>query len=129
MVLSEQEKKERIEKLNKKWYVTASKSYDEEGTIENFIYPLLEALSWNLATDLKTQVNRIDLVLYFENKPYIGIEAKSLSYGPLEENKRGVSFNKDRLLKNCREICIKYAVVSRYIETLVFEVESGKKVD
>ena len=90
--------------LNKKWYITAAKSHDEEGTIQDFIYPLLEALGWNLVTDLKTEVNRIDLVLYSENRPYIGIEAKSLSYGPLEETKRGVGFNRERLLKNCREI-------------------------
>jgi hypothetical protein len=128
MNLTEKQKKEKIAEINSKWYKTAAKHHDEESTIRNFIYPFLEALGWNLALDLKREVNDIDCVLYFENRPYIGIEAKSLSYGVLEESKSGVNFNKERLLKKCREIGARYAVISRYIETIVFKVEDGSKI-
>ena len=128
MSLDEKSRIEKIRELNNKWFATRAKDHDEESVIENFICPLLEILGWNLSRDLKREVNRIDCVLYLENKPYIGIEAKSFSHGVIDENKRGVIFNKDRLIKNCREICITWAVITRYIETIVYRVDNGEKV-
>lgn len=128
MSLDEKSKIEKIRELNSKWYVTRAKDHDERSVIENFICPLLEILGWNLSRDLKREVNHIDCVLYLENRPYIGIEAKSFFYGAIDENKRGVIFNKDRLIKNCREICITWAVITRYKETIVYRVDNGKKV-
>ena len=111
---SEEEKKIKIKEINKKWYKTSAKEHDEESVIQDFIYPLLEALGWNLSTDLKREVNNIDCVLYLNSKPPIGIEAKSFAYGVLDEKKDRVTYNKNRLLQNCSEICAFYAVISRY---------------
>ena len=122
------EAKKRIGEINEKWYRTAAKDHDEESTIREFIYPLLEALGWNLATDLKREVNNIDCVLYLKNKPYIGIEVKSLSYGVLDEKKDSVIFNRNRLLENCHNIGAKWAVLSRYVETIVYDVKNGEEI-
>lgn len=128
MSSSEDCMREKIREINNKLSKTTAKNHDEESVIRSFICPLLEALGWNAATDLKREVNDIDCVLYLKNRPYIGIEAKSFSYGVLDEGKSGVIFNRDRLLKNCREICAKWAVLSRYKETIIYEVENGGKV-
>jgi hypothetical protein len=125
---NEVDKRKRISEINEKWYRTAAKNHDEESTIREFIYPLLEALGWNLATDLKREVNNIDCVLYLENKPHIGIEAKSLSYGVLDEKKDGVIFNRNRLLENCHNIGVKWAILSRYAETIIYNVKNGEKI-
>ncbi len=77
---------------------------------------------------MKREVNNIDCVLYLENKPYIGIEAKSLSFGVLGEEKDIVIFNRNRLLENCRNIGVKWAVLSRYVETIIYDVKNGKKI-
>ena len=122
------EAKKRIGEINEKWYRTAAKDHDEESTIREFIYPLLEALGWNLATDLKREVNNIDCVPYLKNKPYIGIEVKSLSYGVLDEKKDSVIFNRNRLLENCHNIGAKWAVLSRYVETIVYDVKNGEEI-
>lgn len=125
---SEVGKRKRIGEINEKWCRTAAKDHDEESTIREFIYPLLEALGWNLTTDLKREVNNIDCVLYLEDKPHIGIEAKSLSYGVLDEKKDSVIFNRNRLLENCRNIGAKWAVLSRYVETIIYDVKNGEKI-
>lgn len=125
---SETYRRKRIREINERWYRTPARSQDEESTIQSFIYALLEALGWNLATDLKREVNNIDCVLYSENKPHIGIEAKSLSYGVLDEKKDNVVFNRNRLLENCRNIGAKWAVLSRYKETIIYEVKTGEKI-
>jgi len=123
---------EKIREINKVWYNTANYQHDEESTKIHFIYPLFEALGWNLTTDMKKEINRIDCVLYWNNKPYIGVEAKSLRTRLIEEDtekeKYNTTFNKNRLLNNCRNIGIKWAVVTSYVETLVFDVENEKKV-
>ena len=125
---SEVDRRKRINEINEKWHRTAAKNHDEDSTIREFIYPLLEALGWNLATDLKREVNNIDCVLYLDNRPYIGIEVKSLSYGVLDEKKDNVIFNRNRLLENCRNIGIKWAVLSRYMETIIYDVKNGEKI-
>ena len=118
----------RISEINEKWYGTPAKSQDEESTIQGFICPLLEALGWDSRTDLRREVNDIDCVFYFENRPHIGIETKSLSWGTLDESKENVKFNRDRLLKNCRNIGAKWAVLTRYIETIIYKVETGERI-
>jgi predicted type IV restriction endonuclease len=129
MCLSDGEIKEKISEINKEWNQATAKRYDEESVIRHFIYPLLGALGWDVKTELQRGVNRIDCVLYLENRPYIGMEAKSLGYGVLSEDKGGVKFNKDRLLKNCRQIGgVRWAVISRYKETIIYNAENGEKI-
>lgn len=124
----ETDQRKRISMINEKWDRTAAKDHNEKSTIRGFMYPFLEALGWNLTTDLKREVNNIDCVLYLDDKPYIGIEVKALSCGVLDEKKDSVIFNRNRLLENCRNIGVKWAVLSRFVETIIYDVKNGEKI-
>ena len=105
-------------------------------TITKLIHPLLKALGWNILDfdDVQEEVfakpsgkdRHIDLVLYSKGKPYIGMEIKSLSKGPV--NKEAKDYLIQDLLEKSRYLGVRYAVLTRFVETLILDPKSGKRL-
>ena len=71
----------------------------------------------------------IDLVLYSRGKPYIGMEIKSLSYGPVnDETKDAVKYWIQELLRKSRYLGARYAVLTRFNETIILDSKTGSKM-
>ena len=111
----------------------------ERDTITKFIHPMLEAMGWNILdfNDMREEVyakpkgrdRHIDLVLYSKGKPYIGIEIKSLSYGSIkDETKDNVRYILHELLQKSQYLGVKYAILTRFAETLIFDPKTGNKL-
>lgn len=99
--------------------------YSEQDTATKFIKPLIEALGWNLLSmqEVREEVEHCDCVLYFEGKPYIIFEFKPLDFGGLD----GVDFS--GLIDKSKALGAKYAVVTRFKETIIYKSETGEKVE
>jgi len=100
---------------------------------------MLKALGWNILdlNEMREEVlaqpggkdRHIDLVLYSKGKPYIGMEIKGLSKGPInEESKEAVQYWIQKLLEKSRYLNVKYAVLTRFIETIILDPKSAKKL-
>jgi hypothetical protein len=98
------------------------------------------ALGWNLLdfdqvreevlviTDQKEK--HMDLVLYSENKPYVGIEVKSLSYGSILNQaedgiKESVAHLIEDLLTKSKRLNVKYGVLTRFAETIIVDPKTA----
>jgi hypothetical protein len=114
-------------------------SCSERDTLTKFIHPALVAFGWDVRdfNDMREEIlakpegkgRLLDIVLYTKGKPYIGIEVKSLSYGPIiDETKENVRYLLRELLQKSRYLCVKYAVLTRFAETLIFDPETGNKL-
>lgn len=116
----------------------------EADTKTKFIHPMLSALGWDILNFNETReevacgessLNRADIVLYLQEPnafalapTHAVIEVKSLSYGSIgDEAKASFNSNKEKLLKQARYFESKYAVLTRFAETLVFNTETGGK--
>jgi hypothetical protein len=97
-----------------------ARDYSEQDTATKFIKPLIEALGWNLLNmnEVREEVEHCDCVLYFEEKPYIIFEFKPLDFASL----RRVDFS--GLLDKSKALGAKYAVVTRFKETIIYESET-----
>jgi len=131
--------KKQIEVLCRRCQETRWTSTPERDTTTKFIHPLLEALGWNIRdlNEMREEVSakpsgkdrRIDLVLYLKREPYIGMEIKGLSWGPVnDDSKETVQYWIQKLLEKSRYLNVEYAVLTRFLETLVFDPKSGKKL-
>ena len=131
--------KKQIEIIYQRCVRTKWTQCSERDTITKFIHPLLKALGWNILdfNDMQEEVlakpsgkdRHIDLVLRSKGKPYIGIEIKSLSKGPInDEAKDNVRYWIQELLEKSRYLEVKYAILTRFAETLILDPKSGKKL-
>lgn len=111
----------------------------EKDTITKFIHPMLKTLGWNILdfNEMREEVFakpkwrdlHIDLVLYSKGKPYIGIEIKSLSYGSIkDETKDNVRHLLNELLQKSQYLDARYAILTRFAETLIFDPKTGNKL-
>jgi len=136
---SKENAKEQIDVLCKRCQETRWTSTREKDTITKLIHPMLKALGWNILdlNEMQEEVfaqpggkdRHIDLVLYLQGKPYIGMEIKGLSKGPInQESKEAVQYWIQNLLEKSRYLNVKYAVLTRFIETLIFDPKSSKKL-
>ena len=136
---AEEKAKKQIKVLYKRCAQTRWKECSEMDTITKFIHPLLEALGWNIQdfNDMQEEVfakpigkdRHIDLVLFSKGKPYMGMEIKSLSAGPVnDETKDDVRYWIQELLEKSRYLGVKYAILTRFAETLILDPKSGKKL-
>ena len=90
--------KKQMKVLCRRCQETRWTSTSEKDTITKFIHPLLEALGWNIRdlNEMREEVfakpsgkdRHIDLVLYLKGEPYIGMEIKGLSGGPVNEDSK-----------------------------------------
>lgn len=135
--------KEKFKKLYDRCVNTKWSSCSEQDTLTKFIHPMLEALDWNIYdfNDMREEVlakpegrdRHIDIVLYFMGKPYIGIEVKALSFGSiLHETENRVNerceYLLDDLLQKSNFLKVKYAVLTRSLETIIFNPSTSETI-
>ena len=136
---SKENAKKQIEILYQRCTQTKWGDCSERDTSTKFIHPLLTALGWNIleVNEMREEVlakprgkdRHIDLVLYLKGKPHIGIEIKSLGWGSItDEAKDAVRYWTQELLEKSRYLGVKYAVLTRFIETTIHDVGTGKRV-
>jgi hypothetical protein len=115
----------------------------EQDTLTKFIHPLLTALGWDVLNfdEVREEVhvktgakdNHMDLVLYLNKSPCVGIEVKSIAYGNLLDD-AGIHIGENvrHLLKDLeiksKQLNVKYAVLTRFVDTLVFQGDSMTQV-
>lgn len=131
---AEKEAKRELEVILQRCYQTKWTECSEKDTITKFIHPLLKALGWNILdfNEVREEVfakpsgreRHIDVVLYSKGKPYVGIEIKSLSKGPINKEAK-VQYWVQRLLEKSRFLKVKHAVLTRFYETLIFDSQTG----
>ena len=137
--LIKEKAKKQIEEICQRCYQTNWGNCSERDTSTKFICPLLEALGWNVLdfSDMQEEVlakpsgkdRHIDVVLYSKGNPYIGIEIKNLSYGPINDDiKDNVRDLVERLLEKSRYLGVRYAILTRFNETLIFDSKTGNKL-
>jgi len=136
--------KKELEPLVKRCNYWSWKYFTETDTITKFIHPMLSALGWDILNfnEMREEVacgessmNHVDIVLYLKEPnayalapTHTVIEVKSLSYGSIgDEAKASFNYLKDELLKKASYFDSKYAVLTRFAETLVFDTETGGK--
>ena len=106
-----------------------ARDYLEQDTATKFVKPMIEALGWNMLSmrEVREEVSfgekRIDCVLYSEGKPYVVFEFKSFKSGSL--HKVDVS----EFIKNAAALGAKYAVLTRFRETIIYDSETGKQIE
>jgi len=117
----------------------------EADTKTKFILPMLSAFGWDILNfnEVREEVacresslNHADIVLYLgEPNAYAlapthaVVEVKRLSYGSIgDEAKASFNSNKKKLLKQAKYFESKYAVLTRFVETLIFDTETGEKL-
>jgi len=108
----------------------SAREFSEQDTATKFIKPLMEALGWNVLSmqEVREEVyfneKFIDCVLYSEGISHVVFEFKSLGFGVLR-NKVDVS----ELIKNAKALGAKYAVITRFRETIIYNPETGEEIE
>jgi len=136
---SKEEARKQIEAICQRCAETKWGECSERDTLTKFVHPMLGILGWNILdfNDMREEVlskpsgkdRHIDLVLFSNAKPYIGMEIKSLSYGPVnDETKDAVRYYIQELLEKSRYLGAEYAILTRFNETIVFDSETGDKL-
>lgn len=118
--------------------------WSEADTKTKLIHPMLSALGWDTLNfnEVREEVacresslKRADIVLYLGVPNALAlapthavIEVKSLSYGSIGDEAK-TSFNniKKKLLVQARYFESKYAVLTRFAETLIFDTDTGER--
>lgn len=128
-----------FEKIFQRCIRTKYGNCSEGDTITKFIHPLLKAFGWDILdfNDMREEVfvkpegkeRHIDLVLYINEKPYIGMEIKSLSYGSIvDDSKEYVQILIKELREKSGHLDVQYAILARFCETIIFDPKTGKKI-
>jgi len=107
--------------------------YSEQDTATKFIKPLFEAVGWNMLDmkEMREQVpfeegkNYVDCILYFEKKSHIVLEFKPMDSGPLHDKFDDIS----KLLSIAQKFEAKYAVITRFCETIIFDPKTGDEIE
>lgn len=108
--------------------------YTEQDTATKWIKPLLTALGWNIYNvnevregvklDLSSGKQQFfDCVLYTANVPHIVIEFKRLGIGNLRNKKGSI----EKLKSNVKQTKAKYAVLTRFYETIIYDARTGEE--
>lgn len=131
--------KKNLELLLKRYLETQLPFYDysEQDTATKFIKPLLEILGWDtqdifeVKEQVKVEINDeqskfADCVLYYDRKPYIVLEIKNLGYGNLPRSLDNLLVKS--LLDQASKLNAKYAVLTRYWQTVIFDPKTGKEL-
>jgi len=118
--------------------------WSEADTKTKLIHPMLSALGWDTLdfNEVREEVacgessmTYADVVLYLgvPNAKALApthavIEVKSLSYGSIGEAKASFNSIKEKLLEQARYFESRYAVLTRFVETIVFNTNTGEKL-
>jgi len=125
-----------IEALVKKYDSSFHSEHSEQDTATKFIRPFLESLGWNIADinefreEFQTSKGILDGVVLLKGKPHIAIEYKGLRHGaaslkvPEERLK-----TQSKLLEMARDLHCRYALLTRFAQSALYDVESGKELD
>ena len=138
-MLSEIEKaKKKLELLLKRYLETELPfhDYSEQDTATKLIKPLLEILGWDTRNifEVKEQVrvkiedkdSFADCVLYYDRKPYVVLEIKDLGFGNLPRTPDSLVVK--LLIDQANGLNAKYAVLTRYWQTVIFDPKTGKEL-
>lgn len=135
------ESKQKIQQLVEDFWKKSGtySAYTEQDTATKCIKPLLEYLGWNLydlkevkegvKIDLRSSEQRFfDCVLYYQTdfdriKEYIVIEFKRLGAGFLQNKPAAIK----KLVGNAKETNAKYAVLTRFDETIIYDAKQGEE--
>jgi hypothetical protein len=114
-------------------------AYTEQDTATKWIKPLLEYLGWNLydlkevkegvKIDLRSGEQRFfDCVLYHQIdfdrlNEHIVMEFKKLGAGFLQNKLATI----EKLVGNAKETSAKYAVLTRFDETIIYDAKTGEQ--
>ena len=131
--------KKNLDHLLKRYLETQLPFYDysEQDTATKFIKPLLEILGWDthdifeVKEQVKVEISDeqskfADCVLYRDGKPYIVLEIKSLGYGNLPRSLDSLVVKS--LIDQANKLNAKYAVLTRYWQTVIFDPKTGKEL-
>lgn len=113
--------------------------FTEQDTIFHFILPTLEILGWNVH-DVKEvkqggyprdfqksrpagqrAIDKPDCVISIYGQPYINLEFKRMTEGTIDRYPHRV----EDLLRKSEYLGTKYAVLTRFNETIVYDVANG----
>ena len=134
----------KIEVLVKRYDSPDCHHYDftEQDTITNFILPFLEALGWNIFNVYEVKqrgypqnfrralppeerpLNFPDCIILLNGSPHIVIEFKGLNYGTVDRYETVVK----KLLEKAEYLGFKYAVLTRFAETVVYDGANGNQL-
>ena len=106
----------------------------EQDTATKWIKPLLNCLGWDiydiyevkegLKLDLESgQQQFFDCVLYYDNTPYIVMEFKRIGIGTLHNKASSI----EKLKRNVMQTKARYAVFTRFSETIVYDARTGQE--
>ena len=136
-LIDKETSKQKIEQLFERWnknWARSFKVYSEQDTATKWIKPLLSGLGWNIhdmdevkegvKLDLSSGEQRFfDCVLYTENKSYIVMEFKRVGIGYLHNRKSAI----ENLKSNAKQTEAKYAVFTRFYETIIYDTRTGQE--
>ena len=136
-LVSKETSRQKIAQLAKRWtenWQTSFDVYSEQDTATKWIKPLLSNLGWNIydvnevkevvKLDLSSGKQRFfDCVLYTANVPHIVIEFKRVGIGYLHNKKSSI----EKLKSNARQTEAKYAVFTRFYETIIYDARTGQE--
>lgn len=129
-----------MDRLFKKRMECSGSDFTEQDTINNFILPFLEALGWNIydvnevkqggypvsfrkAIPVESRaIDKPDCVISLKGKPYMVLEFKRLNYGTVDRYEGIV----EDVLTKAEYLKAKYAVLTRFTETLVYDGSNGR---
>lgn len=130
---SRKEAERLFERWNRSWG-RSFKVYSEQDTATKWIKPLLSCLGWNIydmdevregvKLDLSSGEQRFfDCVLYIDKTPYVVIEFKRVGIGILHNSERAI----EKLRLNAKQTKAKYAVFTRFFETIIYDARTGEE--
>ncbi len=129
----------KIEDLVKRFAQSKKADFTEQDTITNFILPFLEALGWNIfdVNEVKQRgypinyrwalpaeerpLDKPDCIILLNGTPHIVLEFKRLGYGTVDRYETIVK----KLREQAEYLNFKYAVLTRFTETVVYDGASG----
>ena len=132
----------KIKELVEKYTHSKGEDFSEKDTIAHFILPLLESLGWNIndVHEVKQEgyprnllksipiesrpMDFPDCVLSLKRNPYIVLEFKRLTYGTIDRDQRQIN----KLLAKAEILNAKYAVLTRFTETIVYDAADGTEL-
>ena len=136
-LIDKETSRRKLEELFERWSENWQRSfrvYTEQDTATKWIKPLLRGLGWNIhdmdevkegvKLDLSSGEQRFfDCVLYTDNVPYTAMEFKRVGVGYLHNRKSAIK----KLKLNAEQTGAKYAVFTRFYETIVYDARTGQE--
>jgi len=112
------------------------REHSEQDTATKFIKPFIEAFGWDTQNidEFKEEYAtptgmKLDAVIFWKEKPWVAIEYKGLrtGAGPLKTAEKRLKA-KSKLLEMAREVQAKYALLTRFAQSVFYNAETGEEL-